>query len=342
MSDSSPNNNEKQKSSKCLIWGSIALILASSTIGGAYYLSSIAKATTEVARLMAEEKVNVNTEDKISAPSVNETVNDSQTEAVDIPVETEGIPVEAVVDINQKAKDGLKERGIDVDWVRREDWDKIYSEGDVEGLHYLIIVESTKKLEWNTHRIMNYYLRKACADNKMEIVKLMIEKGADVNNGSWTPLHIAARYGYTEIARLLIKNGATVNKTDEDRWTPLYAAAYNGRPETVKLLLEAWADASIKNKISDAPFHIAARKGHTEMVKLLIAEGADVSITDGDENAPLHIAAQKGHTEIVKLLIAAGADVNMTGVYARTPLFIASKNGHTEIVELLKQAGAKE
>lgn len=309
MSDSSPNNNEKQKSSKCLIWGSIALILASSTIGGAYYLSSIAKATTEVARLMAEEKVNVNTEDKISAPSVNETVNDSQTEAVDIPAETEGIPVEAVVDINQKAKDGLKERGIDVDWVRREDWDKIYSEGDVEGLHYLIIVESTKKLEWNTHRIMNYYLRKACVDNKMEIVKLLIEKGADVNNGIWTLLHIAAQKGHTEIARLLIKNGAIVNKLDKDEWTPLYTASYYGQTETFKLLLEAWADSSIKDK---------------------------------DSNAPLHIAAQKGHTEIVKLLIAAGADLTITDKYGKTPLYRAARGGHTEIVELLKQAGAKE
>lgn len=306
MSDSSPNNNEKQKSSKCLIWGSIALILASSTIGGAYYLSSIAKATTEVARLMAEEKVNVNTEDKISAPSVNETVNDSQTEAVDMPAEAEGIPVEAVVDINQKAKDGLKERGIDVDWVRREDWDKIYSEGDVEGLHYLIIVESTKKLEWNTHRIMNHYLQKACKDNKIEIVKLLIEKGADVNNGIWTPLHSAAQYGHTEIARLLIKNGATVNKTDKDKWTPLYTASYYGQTETFKLLLEAWADASIKDEDGVAPLHIAAQKGHTEIVKLLIKNGAEVNIKGGWGYTPTHKAKEEGHTEIVELLKAAG------------------------------------
>ncbi len=55
-------------------------------------------------------------------------------------------------------------------------------------------------------------------------------------------LHVAAREGNMERARLLLDAGADPNATDYEGWTPLYLAVYNGRTEFAKLLLEAGAD----------------------------------------------------------------------------------------------------
>jgi ankyrin repeat protein len=46
---------------------------------------------------------------------------------------------------------------------------------------------------------------------------LLIENGTDVNARNYvklTPLHYAAAYGNSDLADLLIKNGADVNATD--------------------------------------------------------------------------------------------------------------------------------
>jgi ankyrin repeat protein len=51
-----------------------------------------------------------------------------------------------------------------------------------------------------------------------EMVKPLIAKGADMNFGDprgWTPLHIVAQCGLTEIAEILIANGADVNAVDK-------------------------------------------------------------------------------------------------------------------------------
>ena len=47
--------------------------------------------------------------------------------------------------------------------------------------------------------------------NSTEMAQLLIENGADVKlqgNYGWSPLHLAARFGSTEITQLLIENGA--------------------------------------------------------------------------------------------------------------------------------------
>jgi ankyrin repeat protein len=53
-----------------------------------------------------------------------------------------------------------------------------------------------------------------------------------------TFLHYAAYDGNIEVVKLLIKKGAYVNATDYDGYTPLHKAAFKGHIEIVKLLIE--------------------------------------------------------------------------------------------------------
>lgn len=63
-------------------------------------------------------------------------------------------------------------------------------------------------------------------------------------------LTIAATFGKTEIAELLIKGGADLNVTSADGSTPLHTASFFGRTEIVKQLLDKKADITVRNSFN--------------------------------------------------------------------------------------------
>ena len=80
----------------------------------------------------------------------------------------------------------------------------------------------------------------AARNNHLELAKVLISSGAEVNaesNRGWTPLHSAAYYNSLELAKLLISSGAEVDVEDDDGWTPLALATLNGHQEMQELLI---------------------------------------------------------------------------------------------------------
>ncbi|KAL8450403.1 hypothetical protein Emag_003249 [Eimeria magna] len=65
--------------------------------------------------------------------------------------------------------------------------------------------------------------------------------------GRMTALHFAADRGFVDIVRLLIDRGADVNHTDDSGETPLHVAIAADQNEIVAMLIDAGADTSIKN-----------------------------------------------------------------------------------------------
>jgi ankyrin repeat protein len=86
----------------------------------------------------------------------------------------------------------------------------------------------------------------ACSQNRIDVVKSLIARGADVNqpqdNGA-TPLFCAAELGLVSIAKELIAAGALVNANKYDGTTPLYNAVMHNQINMVKLLLKSGAEA---------------------------------------------------------------------------------------------------
>ncbi len=110
-------------------------------------------------------------------------------------------------------------------------------------------------MDWKTTNLsihnpqMETPLMLAAITNQLDWVQKLIERGADVNQKGWTPLHYAATKGNIDIMRLLIENHAYLDAESPNGTTPLMMAAHYGTPLATKLLLEEGADPRLQNQL---------------------------------------------------------------------------------------------
>ena len=113
----------------------------------------------------------------------------------------------------------------------------------------------------------------------------------DICHCGYTPLHLAARYGYFEIAIELVKRGkAKVGARDCFGATPLHVAACHNHLEMVYLLLKLGADMGINAFNGSTPLHSAAACGAVEVIDHLFYYGANLSAVDDSGLTALHYA----------------------------------------------------
>ena len=104
----------------------------------------------------------------------------------------------------------------------------------------------------------------AAINNQLELAKVLIEHGAEVNKPGWTPLHYAATRGHREMMRLLLDNDAYIDSESANGTTPLMMAAYSAPPLAVKLLLEEGADPTLVNNGNASALDLAVRVDHQQ------------------------------------------------------------------------------
>ncbi|MBS1531287.1 MAG: ankyrin repeat domain-containing protein [Bacteroidetes bacterium] len=114
----------------------------------------------------------------------------------------------------------------------------------------------------------------ACYFGQFEVARYLVLKGADVNlpsnNGFHVfPIHSAAAGNYTDIARMLIDNGANVNVRQQAGATPLHSAAQNGNLDLLILLLEHGAETDVRMEGGKLPSDMAREKGFAEIAEIL-------------------------------------------------------------------------
>ncbi|OAQ89061.1 ankyrin repeat domain-containing protein 52 [Purpureocillium lilacinum] len=176
----------------------------------------------------------------------------------------------------------------------------------------------------------------ACANGNIDVVDILLEKGADItiaSNSGWTPMDVASYSGHAEVVKLLLEKGADITIADNNGRTPVHSASRNGHVKVVKLLLEKGAAIAIAGNNGRTPVHSASLNGHAEVVKLLLEKGADITIADNDGWTPVNAASANGHFEV-------GADFAIADNYGWTPVNSASRNGHVKVVKLLLEEGA--
>lgn len=149
-------------------------------------------------------------------------------------------------------------------------------------------------------------------------------------------LRMACECGNVPIAKLLLHRGADINERDGARkYTLLYHAVATKDYGFANCLLELGAAPSAINSSNATPLHFAARDGLAYLARKLINYGAAVNAQDSQGRTPLFLAASKGNLEITALLLASNADASRTDQRGRTAMCVAMIHGHKEVVALL-------
>jgi uncharacterized protein len=107
-----------------------------------------------------------------------------------------------------------------------------------------------------------------------EIVKLLLHNNAAVdlrsaNQLANTALHAALAGRRGEVVRILLDAGADVNAKQHGGWTALHAAAANGDRGLVELLLARGANTTAANDAGVTAAALAREHGHAEIADLL-------------------------------------------------------------------------
>lgn len=190
---------------------------------------------------------------------------------------------------------------------------------------------------------IQYYGSSVNSPNKLEMVKLLIEKGADINKkGMWnmTPIQIAAEFTHGDIVNYLIDKGAAipVNQGPE-AYQILSAACKNGFTRLFEKQLELGFELKV-NQYTRSLLHTAADGGSDKIIEKLLSLGFTVDMGDGYGWSALHSAAEKGNLSAVKLLVEKGSDINDRNASGKTPYNLAGESGHKEVCAYLVSKGA--
>jgi len=172
----------------------------------------------------------------------------------------------------------------------------------------------------------------AARDGRMDIVRMLLEAGADINQrdaNEITPLIIAITNNHPDVARDLIDRGADIKAVDWYGRTALWAAV-----ETRNMDVD---NASFVNSIDRAPF--------LDLIQVLLERGADPNVrtkevppirreflritgslawVDFTGQTPFLTASLAGDLTVMKLLLKHNADPNIPTFAGTTALMAAA------------------
>ena len=135
--------------------------------------------------------------------------------------------------------------------------------------------------------------------------------------------------GHVDAARLVLDQGAEVDRAEEDGRTPLHIACHQGHLDAAQLLLERGAkkvDQADPLDYGRTLLYMACENNHVDAARILLDKGAEVDRADMHDRTPLYIACEKGHVNAARLLINNGAEVDRAMKDGWTPLFAACEN----------------
>lgn len=125
---------------------------------------------------------------------------------------------------------------------------------------------------------LNSDFRIAAGMGQLERVQDLLKQGAEINSpgpstsrvpGGVTALMLAATRNHLPVVKLLIEKGANINQSDNGGGTALIYATWKGNKDVVAYLLEKGADCNAKTRDGRSPLSVAEKYKQPEVLRLL-------------------------------------------------------------------------
>jgi len=202
----------------------------------------------------------------------------------------------------------------------------------------------------------------ACFNGKTNIVKWLIELGADVNQPNSkkeSPIHVCCHLQNQELIELLLDKGARIDIQDSSGKNPIEIARIKGNKKIIELLsnqdpfrlvrngkfeqLKKWAIpfnnktvVNLRNPRDDNStlLHTAIDCGREDIVDWLLRLGADVNTKNDVCDTALHIACFKNSKSMIRKILNSKPDKTAKNIHGQTP---AARTPDPEIWRLVFQ-----
>lgn len=177
---------------------------------------------------------------------------------------------------------------------------------------------------WKERKEKSYKLLAACENGEIqEVLDLLNSEKhgdliADINTkglDDFTPLHHAVSEDYLELVKILISKGANVDSPSITLRTPLHIAACRGDEGVIEVLCKAHASINIQDKDGNTPAHLLSSYGNHSGLKTLLNYNPDLNIKNIYGELAYTLA---GSVEIQKLLEIASGNKDDERGYSRT------------------------
>ncbi|XP_046333914.2 serine/threonine-protein phosphatase 6 regulatory ankyrin repeat subunit A-like [Haliotis rufescens] len=186
----------------------------------------------------------------------------------------------------------------------------------------------------------NEIIHLACQGGDTFIVSHLVSSSNINTRGQngWTPIMIAAWFGYQSVFDLLVAKQADLSLVNNNGNCLLHLACNGGNKAIVQHLVFP-SNINTRGQIGWTPIMIAAANGHQSVFDLLVAKQADLSLVNNNGDSLLHLACEGGNKSIVSHLVSP-SNINTRGPNGCTPIMIAAFVGHQSVFDLLvaKQA----
>jgi len=198
----------------------------------------------------------------------------------------------------------------------------------------------------------NSALMFAVKSGKREAVEYLLKQHAvvdHINNLGLTPLHLAVRKNSLDLVRVLLEFGADVNITDTKygyasrcyNQTPLFDAVQENNDQMIEYLFVNGADLDHQNDSGRTPLMVAACNRHRqESLNKLIKLGANVNICDNNGRDAFMHTINNNNGAMMDILLKAGTNINVADNEGITPLMLCAKRGNREGLRVLIARGA--
>ncbi|KAL7801237.1 hypothetical protein V8C44DRAFT_353803 [Trichoderma aethiopicum] len=156
----------------------------------------------------------------------------------------------------------------------------------------------------------------------LQLTDMLLSQGTNVSENPTqhdldAVFHNAAFGGHMAIVRLILDKGADVNSKSNLYGDALQAAAFRGHVATVSLLLDCHADPNAQRGGWGSALQAAAEGGQLDVLKLLVSRGADIDLPSNESGCVLASAVRcmslRSPTRCLVYLLDAGADINRRG-----------------------------